>query len=392
MVYNFIHSKRMVLEPVKDNPWASEMVLNPAIIKGLKSGRIHMLFRATGPWPQKRMADKPLPYPIFLGYGWSDDEGRTWQFDLERPALAPNLEYGIKKIYIKDYKGRKVVNHANGCIEDPRLFYFENECYVITACRMFPPGPYWEHDEPTQCCPDWISSDINPFGKAASENITVNVIFKVNLDMLTKKQYESAFEYVTNLTDPTFGEDRDVLVFPERIYINGQKKIVMLHRPFNPAEYPFIQEVIKPSIVICAADSLEDFSNPELYREVLAMPEFEWEINRIGGSAPPIRINSKEWLLCYHGKQDTEEGYTQSFMLLEEQKSGLPKVTHRCSERLIVADQDWEQPRKFSTPCVFITGMIENDGRLLASYGAADEKVGILEIDLDTLVQYICKY
>lgn len=392
MAYNFIHSKRMVLEAVKDSPWASEMVLNPAIIKDMKSGRIHMLFRATGPWPQKRMAVKPLPYPIFLGYGWSDDGGKTWQFDLECPALAPNLKYDIEKIYIKNHKGRKVVNHANGCIEDPRLFYFENECYVITACRMFPPGPYWEQDEPTQCCPDWISSEDNPFGKASSENTTVNVIFKVNLVKLAEKQYESAFEYVANLTDPAFGEDRDVLLFPERLNINGEKKIVMLQRPFNPALYPLINEELKPSIMICAADNLEDFSNAGLYREVLAQPEFQWEINRIGGSTTPIKINAKEWLLCYHGKQDTVVGYTQSFMILEEQESGLPKITHRCPERMIIADQDWEQPRKFTTPCVFITGMIEIDDRLLVSYGAADEKIGILEIDFNTLVEYIRKY
>ena len=391
MTYDFIHSKRMILEPVKDSPWASEMVLNPAIIRDNKTGRIHMLFRATGPWPQKKVAEKPLPYPIFLGYGWSDDEGETWEFDIDRPALIPKIEYDVDKIYVKDYKGRKTVNNANGCIEDPRLFYFENECYVIAACRMFPPGPYWEHDEPTQCAPDWISTEVNPFGKAASENVTVNVLFKVDLEMLAKKQYDIAFEYVTSLTNSMFGEDRDVLIFPERLIINGVKKIVMLHRPFNPSEYPLVKKEIKPSIMICAADSFEDFSNAELHTEVLAVPIFEWEKNRIGGSTPPIRINEREWLLCYHGKQDSKVGYTQSFMILEEQRTGMPKVNHRCPDRLITADQDWEQPKKFTTLCVFITGMIEINGSLLVSYGAADEKVGILNIDLDALVEYIRK-
>jgi hypothetical protein len=121
----------------------------------------------------------------------------------------------------------------------------EGECYATTACRMFPPGPYWEHDEPTQCAPEWIFSEANPFGKAASKNVTVNVLFKVHLDYLAQKKYEQAFEYVTYLTDPRFGEDRDVLFFPERLEINGKQKIVMLHRPFQPSLYPCVKEYFR---------------------------------------------------------------------------------------------------------------------------------------------------
>lgn len=389
MSYQFIHSKREVLQPVKGSSWASEMVLNPAIIKDEKTGRIHMLFRATGPWPEKKAEGKPLPYPIFLGYGWSEDEGKTWEFDLERPALEPKLEYEIDKIYITSSNGERVVNHANGCIEDPRLFYFEGQCYCITASRMFPPGPYWEHDEPTQCAPEWINTDANPFGKAASHNVTVNVLWSVDLDKLASGAYKEAFSYITNLTDAAFGEDRDVLIFPERLVINGEKKIVMLQRPFTPHAYPFIKEEMLPSIMICTADKFEEFSDPALPRQVLAVPELEWEKDRIGGSTPPIRINEKEWLLNYHGKQDADVGYTQSFMILEEQESGLPTLKYRCPERLIVADQDWEMPHKFKTPCVFITGLIPIGNRLMASYGAADEKVGILEIDRNELIVFL---
>lgn len=391
MNYNFIHSKKLVLKPFESN-WASEMVLNPAIIKDKKSSRIHMLFRATGPWEKKRAEGKPVPYPIFLGYGWSDDNGESWQFDTNRPAISPKVEMDIDKILIRNYKGEMVVNYSNGCIEDPRLFYFEDQCYVITACRMFPPGPYWIKDEPTQCAPEWISTRNNPYGKAASENVTVNVLFKVDLDCLASGNYDKAFTYVTNLTDACFGEDRDVLIFPERLMIDGQPKIVMLQRPFNPSAYPGINEELPPSIVICAADKFEDFSNPGLTRYVLAVPKFQWEKDRIGGSTPPVKIGEDEWLLNYHGKQDAEIGYTQSFMILKEQKSGMPSVTHRCPERLAIADQDWEMPNKFKTPCIFMTGLIELGEELLASYGAADEKIGVLKINKAGLINYIKKF
>ncbi len=390
MIYDFIHSKRQVLSKVENSSWASEMVLNPAIIEDRDTGRIHMLFRATGPWPEKGLPGKPLPFPIFLGYGWSDDKGATWSFDKEEPALVPALSYEPEEIYITDYQGRKVVNHSNGCIEDPRLFYFEDGfCYMTAACRMFPPGPYWENDRPTQCAPDWVMTPANPFGAAASENVTVNVLFKVNLLKLSEKKYSEAFEYITNVTDAKFGEDRDVLFFPERLSITGKKKIIMLQRPFMPEKYPFINQDLLPSIMICAADSFEDFTNPVLHREVLAVPVFEWEKNRIGGSTPPIKTGDGEWLLNYHGKQDAEVGYTQSFMILKEQDNGFPVITHRCSERMIIADKSWEMPGKFKTPCVFITGMIRLEDKLLAAYGAADEKIGLLEIEYPELLNYL---
>ena len=42
--------RKKILSPIDGHEWAGEMVLNPAIIKDPESGRIHMIFRATGPW------------------------------------------------------------------------------------------------------------------------------------------------------------------------------------------------------------------------------------------------------------------------------------------------------------------------------------------------------
>lgn len=388
-MYAFIHSKKLLLEPIPGSSWASEMVLNPAVLYEEGTGRLHMLFRATGPWPEKQLAGKPLPYPISLGYGWSDDEGENWQFDLERPALFPKLAYEADGMYITNVNGERVVNYANGGVEDPRLFYFEGDCYVITACRMFPPGPYWEHDEPMQCAPGWAREGGHPFGKAAAENYTVNVLWKVDLHKLAAGEYDAAFGYVTHLTDPQFGEDRDVLIFPERLEIDGKRKIVMLQRPYVPGNYPMFAEGTKPSIVICSADSFAEFANPDLPREILASPQFSWEADRIGASAPPIKIGDGEWLVSYHGKQDAIAGYSQSFMIVQEQKTGYPVVTHRCADRLIVPTEDWEKPNKFTTPCVFVTGLVKVGDALIASYGAADERVGVLKIEYDALMEHV---
>jgi beta-1,2-mannobiose phosphorylase / 1,2-beta-oligomannan phosphorylase len=388
----FVHSKQLVFEPQPGSPWADEMVLNPAIIQDAKTDRIHMLFRATGPWTEKQLPGKPLPYPIFLGYAYSDDSGKTWHPDFSQPALKPALEYDIEKMYIKDTQGNQVVNYANGCVEDPRLFYLEDKCYVIVACRMLPPGPYWIHDDPIQCSPDWIKTEKNPFGKAAKENVTCNVLYQVNLEALSNGTYDQAFQYVTQLTNHEYGENRDVLLFPEKLLINGKSQYVCLHRPYTPNLYPGFDQVTIPSIMICAADSLESLHQEETSQTLVASPLFDWEVNRIGGSTPPLRISEKEWLLNYHGKQGSEVGYTQSFMILEEQSEGLPIVKHRCPDRLLIADQPWEMPHKFKTPCVFTTGMIDLGEDYLLSYGAADEKVGICRITKQALLDHVRQY
>jgi predicted GH43/DUF377 family glycosyl hydrolase len=389
MAIDFIHSRQKVLEPQKGSPWADEMVLNPGIIADPLSGRIHMLFRATGPWPEKQLPGRPLPYPIFLGYAYSEDQGKTWKADFSRPALAPALKYEIKDIYIKNADGEEVVNHANGCIEDPRLFFLEGQCYLIAACRLMPPGPYWIHDEPSQCAPVWIKTAENPFGRAASENVTVNVLFKVDLARLAKKEYAQAFAYVCHLTDPNLGEDRDVVLFPEKLLINGRKQYVCLHRPFQPGNYPGVEAQLPPSIFICASENLKTLWQETKTQTLLAFPIFPWERNRLGASTPPLRISEKEWLLCYHGKQNTQVGYTQSFLILEEQDQGFPRITHRCSERVMFAQEAWELPNKFETPCVFITGLIRQGKDLLVSYGAADERAGVAHIQYQPLLDFV---
>lgn len=378
------YGRRLLLEPTAGSSWASEMVLNPAMIRDPATGRIHMLFRATGPESSRALPGRPDPYPIFLGYGWSDDEGGTWRFDFSRPALAPALEYGAGRIFRVRADGKRTPDYANGSIEDPRLFFFEGGCYLTAACRMFPPGPYWVRDDPMQCAPVWAAAPENPPGRAASENVTVSVLFRVDLAKLARGAYEEAFTFVAPLTDPALGDDRDAVVFPERL--NG--RAVMLHRPLcAPARL-----CASPSILACAAPRFEELAQASRKSVLLASPLFAWERDRIGASAPPLRTGPGEWLLCYHGKQDAEQGYTQSFMLLAEGADGMPVVTHRCPERLFRPQEPWERGEKFTTPCLFVTGMLRLGDRLLFSYGAADERVGLAQADFSRLVAFVRRF
>ncbi len=386
------YSPNPVLEPKEGCVWADTMVLNPAIVKDEDSDTIHMLFRATGPWPEKNLKGKSDPYPIFLGYAKSDDKGETWQADFSRPALAPALAYEQDKMYIKDIHGNMVVNHANGCVEDPRIFELEGELYLTTACRMFPPGPYWEGDKRRDNLPDWAMEPDNPFGTTAYRNDTTTVLFKLDLDKLKKGNYEDAFCYVCNLTDGNVTDNRDVFFFPEKMLIDGKMQYVMLHRPDMPDRFEAGKGVYKPSVFMAAAERMEDFVTDKCTHKLFAKSEFDWEEERIGASFPPIKIEEGRWLISYHGKQLPDYGYTQSFMIVEEVENDFPKIIHRCSERLMYAKQEWELPDKFECPCIFTTGGIVMDEELIMSYGAADQKAGIARADFQELVDYVSTF
>jgi predicted GH43/DUF377 family glycosyl hydrolase len=396
----FRYLNKPALEPVPGCSWADKMVLNPAIIKDPDSNEIHMLFRATGPWPQKRREGCHDPYPIFLGYAKSIDKGETWDADFSRPALAPALGYEEQELYITDVYGNKVRNYANGCVEDPRIFYIEDELYLTVACRTFPPGPYWlsSQNPPVQTrfeyVPDWIfeGNDSDPFIKTAQSNDTVTVLYKLNLDELKQGVYESAFQYVGPLTEGHVSDNRDVFLFPEKMKIAGKWQYLMLHRPMNVLPFEGGDKVNKPSIYLAAAESLEEFVTLKATHKLLASPVFDWEENRVGASWPPVSLGNKEWLVSYHAKKNVQFGYTQSFMIIREQEDDFPVVVHRCSDRLMFAERDWEMPEDYPTPCLFTTGGIVLGEDLIMSYGAADQKVGISWVNFDELIAYLRKY
>jgi beta-1,2-mannobiose phosphorylase / 1,2-beta-oligomannan phosphorylase len=388
----FQYSSTPVLIPMNGCLWADTMVLNPALVKDPESSRLHMLFRATGPWPEKQIPGKPLPYPIFLGYAFSDDNGLTWAADFSRPALAPALKSNPNEIYVLNVEGRRMIDYSNGCIEDPRLFWLEGKLYLSVACRMFPPGPYWERDEPTQCCPEWTREKSHPFGRAARENVTTTVLYQVDLDRLKARDYSRAFGYVTHLTDPEISDNRDAFLFPEKMVIAGRSQYVGVHRPKEPQNFPGGKTGTAPSIFLTAAERLEDIPTAKATHSLLAEPCFDWEGNRIGGSWSPLKIGGDEWLLGYHGKKDDVIGYTQSFMILKQEKDRFPTVLHRCPERLMFARQAWELAGRFTVPCMFTCSGIVVEDTLIMGYGAADEKIGIARVGFQELIAYLRQF
>lgn len=387
-------SPMAVFEPRPGSPWADTMVLNPSLVEDPDTGHLHMLFRATGPWPEKRMAGAGRdPYPIFLGYAVSRDRGRTWQADWDRPALAPALEYDEAKIRIQDHLGRQVVNYSNGCLEDPRIMIFEGKTWVTLACRMFPPGPYWEsgnQGRPNR--PDWALANDNPHGRIAARNATVTVLWQLDLKALSARDYDRAFTYVGPLTDGRLTCNRNVSFFPERLTIGGRKQIVLLHRPDEPQSFKDHGGADRPAVLIAAADKFEDFTTERSRHRLLFKSHFPWEAMRVGASYAPIRIDARQWLLANHAKKDDTFGYTQSFMILEEQADDFPRIVHRSPERFLFASEPWEMPDRFGCPCIFAGGGVRVGDELVIAYGAADQKVGVTRVSWNALLERIRRF
>src|SRR5690606_33114673 len=155
-----------------------------------------------------------------------------------KPALAPRLEHTLEALHRYRAAGGVALDYANGCIEDPRLIRLEGKVYLTVATRIFPPGPYWEHDDPMQCAPDWARSNADGLERAVRDNLTVNVLYEVDLERLAGRDYEQAFIYLGPITDPERGDNRDAFLFPEKLKIDGRLQYVCVHRPRESEHYP----------------------------------------------------------------------------------------------------------------------------------------------------------
>lgn len=112
----------------------------------------------------------------------------------------------------------------------------------------------------------------------------------------------------------------------------------------------------------------------------------------MGGSTPPVSLGGGEWLFNYHGKENDINGYAQSFMILKDRENDFPVITHLCDKKWIVNEAEFENPGRFKIPCIFFTGLIKNGDNLLVSYGAADERAGVMTLDFEKLVTELRKY
>jgi predicted GH43/DUF377 family glycosyl hydrolase len=154
-------------------------------------------------------------------------------------------------------------------------------------------------------------------------------------------------------------ENKDVVLFPDRV----GDRFAALHRPNGATRFS------SPEMWIARSHDLLHWGS----HEPLHVPLAEWESGRIGGGAPPVRVEDG-WLEIYHGnRRPTQIGevgcYQGAAMLLSADEPG--RVLKQAAEPLLWPTEPFERGG-FVNDVVFPTGVIERGDEWLIFYGAGD--------------------
>jgi beta-1,2-mannobiose phosphorylase / 1,2-beta-oligomannan phosphorylase len=211
------------------------------------------------------------------------------------------------------------------------------------------------------------------------------------------------FEYEPDLdTDLNLFTNKDAVYFPEPIAgPDGRSSYAMLHRPtwdlgeilgsgsdlFLPAGL----DDARPGIWISytpvdeVRDDLRALTHLRSHR-LVALPEYDYEILKIGAGPPPLRVEDG-WLLIHHGvsgtlaqgwEPQTQVRYGAGAMLLDANDPAV--VLARTSSPLLEPQTDEE--RDGTVPnVVFPTAIEEIDGQRFVFYGMADSSIGVASLD-----------
>ncbi len=327
-----------ILKPNPNNDWEDLCVLNPAAIWSDELNKFVLVYRAAGHDREHR---------IRLGLAYSDD-GIHFDRVLDKPCFEYSDEY-----------------MDGGCIEDPRLVKID-DCYFMTyASRAFFPGKYWMTREELLKEEDELGMLDYPLKPEAAP-----VFIRTNqtVSYLAYTYDFKKWKRLGRITDCRY-DDRDVIIFPERI--NG--KFVKISRPKRDDK--------KPAMWITYSDDILEWGEPTIFYR----GEEWWEKERIGVGCPPIKTKDG-WLLIYHGVDSEKEIYRVGMMLLDLDNPS--KILAKTKDFIMEPSEDYETCGIYNG-CVFPTGVVLKDGLLYIYYGTADKFVGLATKKLDDCLEYL---
>jgi predicted GH43/DUF377 family glycosyl hydrolase len=155
--------------------------------------------------------------------------------------------------------------------------------------------------------------------------------------------------------------NKDASLFPEKV---GGKYILLHRRP--------------PDIWMSFSEDLKNWNEHVILMK--AIPDSDWENEKIGIAGPPIRMESN-WLLIYHG---VSKSHRYSLGIAELNLEDPTKVISRQSEPILEPELDWEINGHVPN-VVFSCGQVIKDGELYVYYGAADTVIGVAKIHLQDI-------
>lgn len=334
----------VLMRPDPSDPYEAEGVLNPAAARS-PDGRLMLFPRvvATGNYSRIAVADVLI------------EDGVPTGVRRRGIALAPDRSW------------ERGSDH--GGVEDARVTWLPVlRRYLMAYVAYGPAGP--------RAALAW-SSDLEAWTRLGP----VQFAYEDHLDI-----------------DLNLFPNKDLAWFPEPVQgPDGSPCLAFLHRPMW--EVPG-QDVAPPAGIIDPraaiwlsyvrlADALADpaaLLRPFGHREI-ARSEQPWEVLKIGGGPPPVRV-PEGWLLLYHGVSGSISAnpfepqknvfYAAGGLLLD---AGDPsRVLARTTEPLLSPETDDERVGIVGN-VVFPTAVAEVEGTLFTFYGMADEAIGVARIE-----------
>ena len=323
----------------------SHAVLNPAVI--MQDGKIHMFYRAVALGNYSTIGYCTLSSPLVVD-SRKDVPVLFPQFDFECQGLEDPRIVLIDDVYYLTYTGFDGFNALGAVATSSDLVVWEKHGLIVPKISI----EEFRHLSQTRGA---LNEKYNRFNK-------VPIFSDVQPNKL-------------------FLWDKNVVFFPRKI--NG--KFAFIHR-------------IKPDIqLVQGLDSISDLT-PDYWQKyflsfsenILLSPEFPHEVSYMGGGCPPIETEAG-WLLIYHGVHDTVEGYVYSACAALLDLDHPEKVIARLPYPLFYPEEWWERQGEVNNVC-FPSGALVYEDRLYVYYGAADERIAVASIMMNSLIDELLKY
>ncbi len=322
----------------------NEGVLNPAIYQ--EGNDIFLFYRAVSTGNHSTIGYCLLNDPLKISY-------RS-----DFPVITPENKY-----------------ESQG-VEDPRLVKIDDLFYLT----------YTAYDGINAQGALAISNDLQHFRKQGIivPKVTYSDFFLMaeNNKNLNPRYYQNQTFHLKEGVPPEtiLLWDKDLVFFPRKI----DNQFVFLHR-------------IRPGIQIVKINDLNELSEEywsyylqNLDQFIVMDPTYPSERQYIGAGCPPIETASG-WLLIYHSGELSPSGYCYSASAALLDLNDPSKLISRLPHSLFEPEIGYEIKGNVKN-VVFPTGTTLFDGTLFIYYGAADERIAVVSVNLSDLINELLKY
>lgn len=305
-----------VLAPIREHPWESEAVFNPAAF--YHDGRVHLFYRALGRDGISRIGyasspdgihfDERQPYPAYEPQETALGRGRT---------LEHNRSYAIY------HPGLWVSGGGWGGAEDPRAVTADDKVYLLFTLFQ-----------------GWNSARV--------------ALTSLHLSDFARRDWRWK---KTALLSPPDEVHKNWLLFPEKI----KGRYAVLHS-------------ITPKVAVHYVDDLSEFDNEDVFIQGSGRSggrATHWDKQVRGAGAPPIKTE-EGWLLLYHAvNPEHHNGYNVGVMLLDLEDP--TRVRYRSNVPILVPELWYENDWKPGV--IYASGAVVLGDDLFVYYGGGDKYV-----------------